>query len=129
VDLRTSFRVGLVQSEDWETTRKQVIDPINSEIHRHLPTYVRERNLDEILSVYALDTGTGLTWDGASPMYPGREEEMLRWGPATGSETMRERYQHLLDLFPTVDKAELRIHRIHWEALDAEVTRPTCGSS
>ena len=30
---------------------------------------------------------------------------------------MRERYQHLLDLFPTVDKAELRIHRIHWEAL------------
>jgi hypothetical protein len=111
---------GLVQSEDWETTRKQVIDPINSEIHRHLPTYVRERNLDEILSVYAVDTGTGLTWDGASPMYPGREEEMLRWGPATGSETMRERYQHLLDLFPTVDKAELRIHRIHWEALDAE---------
>ena len=111
---------GLVRCEDWETTRKRVIDPINSEFHRHLPTYIRERNLEEILSLYAVDTGTGLSWDGASLIYPGREEEMLRWGSATGSETMRERYRHLLDLFPTVDKAELRIHRIHWEALDAE---------
>jgi hypothetical protein len=69
---------GLVQSEDWETTRKQVIDPINSEIHRHLPTYVRERNLDEILSVYAVDTGrTHVGWCEPDVPRPGRRDVAL----------------------------------------------------
>ncbi len=109
-----------VRADAWEQSRKTVIDPVNSEFHRHLPTYVRGRDLDEILSLYGVDTGTGLSWDDPSPIYPGREEEMLRWGSAKGSETTRERYQRLLDLFPTVDKAELRIHRIHWEEEDSD---------
>jgi hypothetical protein len=111
---------ALARGDAWEATRKAVIDPINTEFHRHLPTYIRQRDLEQILSLYAVDSGTGLLWDGASPLYPGREEEMIRWGPANGPEPIRERYQRLLDLFPTVDKAELRIHRIHWEQPDTQ---------
>jgi FG-GAP-like repeat len=106
------------RGDEWETTRKTVIDPINSEFHRHLPQYVKARDLEQIVSLYAVETGTGLSWDGARPVYTQQEEEMLRWGPASGAERIRDRYQHLLDLFPTVDKAELRIHRILFEQED-----------
>ena len=110
-----------LRADDWETARKTVIDPINSEIHRHLPQYVKARDLAQILSLYTNDTGSGIRWDGVQePVYVEQEEGMVRWRPTSGVEKMRDRYQALLDLFPTVDKAELRIHRIHWEAADAD---------
>ena len=88
-------------------TRKTVIDPLNSELHRHLPTFVRQRDLDGILGLYAVDTGGGLTWSGAQPVYPEHEERMLRWSGSAGPEPIRERWQHLLALLPTIEKAEL----------------------
>lgn len=108
------------RADRWETTRLTVIDPINSEFHRHLPTYVRDRNLDQILSLYATGDGGGLGWAGPRRIYLGQEEEMLRWQGPTGAESIRDRYQRLLELFPTIEKAELRIHRIHWQAPDAQ---------
>ena len=69
---------GPCLATSWEVTRKTVIDPLNSELHRHLPTFVRQRDLDGILGLYAVDTGGGLTWSGAQPVYPEHEERMLR---------------------------------------------------
>ena len=117
IALATSTRV---RADPWETTRKTVIDPINSEFHRHLPQYIKARDLPQILSLYATEGGSGLLWDGARPVYAQQEEEMLRWGPPGGAERIRDRYQRLLDLFPTVDKAELRIHRIYFEQEDKQ---------
>ncbi len=103
----------------WETVRRGVIDPLNTAIHRHLPQAIKARNLDGILENYATDVGTGLGWDGATPVYTQAEEETLRWqGPST-SESIAERYRRLLDLFRTVDKAEVRIDRVAWTAADA----------
>jgi FG-GAP-like repeat len=123
--LALAFVIALAASttargDEWETTRETVIDPINSEFHRHLPNYLKARELEEILSLYATDSGTGLLWEGVRPIYTQKEEETLRWGARTGTERLRDRYQHILDLFSTVDKAELRIWRIHWEQADAE---------
>ena len=39
---------------------------------------------------------------------------------STGRESIRDRYRRILDLFPTVDKAELRIDRVYWDAADAD---------
>ena len=105
-------------ADPWETARKTIIDPINSEFHRHLPQYIKARDLAQIVSLYATESGSGLSWDGARPVYTQQEEEMLRWGGASGAERIGDRYQRLLDLFPTVDKAELRIHRIYFEGED-----------
>jgi hypothetical protein len=103
---------------DWETTRKTVIDPLNTALHRHLPSAVKSRDLAAIVAMYATETGGGLGWDGARTVYPGRDEETLRWeGPAV-SEPIRDRYRRLLDLLTIVDKAELRIDRIDWDAPD-----------
>src|SRR5215472_10577959 len=74
---------------DWETTRKAVIDPLNSALHRHLPTFLKNRDLEAVLALYTTDVGTGLTWDGAHTVYTGREEEMWRWAGPTGSESIR----------------------------------------
>src|ERR1700720_2916112 len=100
---------------DWETTRKNGIDPLNTGGDRHLPSAVKNRDLAAIVAMYATDTGGGLGWDGARGVYPGRGEKMRRWeGPAV-SEPIRDRYRRLLDLLTTVDKAELRIDRIDWD--------------
>lgn len=85
------------RADRWETTRLSVIDPVNSEFHRHLPTYVKARDLGQILSLYATNEGGGLEWEAPQPIYPGREEEMLRWQGPTGAEAIRDRYQRLLD--------------------------------
>jgi hypothetical protein len=105
---------------DWETTRKTVIDPLNSALHRHLPSYLKARDLDAVVGVYATATGGGLGWDAARPAYPDREEETLRWDGPPVVEPIRERYRHLLALFAAVDKAEVRIDRIGWREPDAD---------
>jgi hypothetical protein len=99
---------------DWETTRRTVIDPLNSELHRHLPSFLKARDLDALVALYATDTGTGLAWGAPRQAYPGREEETLRWEGPRGTEAIRERYRRLLALFPAIDKAELRIDTVRW---------------
>jgi hypothetical protein len=80
--------------------------------------YLKARNLDALLELYATDAGTGPSWDTARPVYPDREEQMLRWdGPAV-TEPIRQRYQHLLDLLAVIDRAELRIRRVDWRHPD-----------
>ena len=108
------------RADRWEETRRTLIDPLNSTLHRHLPSDLKQRNLDAVLDVYATAVGTGLTWEGATRIYPAFEEETLRWGAAHGEESIRSRYEKLLALFPRIDKAEVRIHRVDWRHPDAE---------
>ena len=105
---------------DWETTRRTVIDPLNTELHRHLPAYVKSRDLDAILELYATATGSGLTWDRGHAVYPEHEEATHRWEGNRGPELIRARYEHLLALFATIEKAELRIDRVAWRTADAD---------
>jgi len=102
----------------WEYTRKNVIDPINTALHRHLPRAIQARDLDAVLEFYATDTGTGLRWEDAKEVYPGREEEMLRSEPPGGPEPIRERYGKLLELLVAVERAEGRVHRVYWTEAD-----------
>ena len=51
----------------WETTRKGVIDPLNGAFHRHLPTYLRTRDLPALLGLYATDTRGGIRWGAPQP--------------------------------------------------------------
>ncbi len=105
-----------VASADWETTRRTVIDPLNSALHRHLPSFLKARDLDALLGIYATDTGTGVSWDHPVAVYGEQEEETLEWRETAGSETIRERYARLLGLFADIERAELRIDRVAWTA-------------
>jgi hypothetical protein len=129
----TSWRVGVsllalltlapaasARRNDWESTRKHIIDPLNTALHRHLPSYVKSRDLDAVVALYATDTGTGFGWDGAERVYAEAEEETLRWGTSRGPEPIRERYRRLFNLLPAIDKAELRIDRVAWRAADGD---------
>ncbi len=105
---------------DWETTRRTVIDPLNTELHRHLPAYVKSRDLDAILGLYATSTGGGLIFDRGHAVHAEREERTRRWDGNRGPEPIRTRYERLLALFATIEKAELRIDRVAWRAADSD---------
>ncbi len=107
------------QTERWEVTRKTVIDPLNGELHRHLPTFIRQRDLDAVVGLYVTEQGGGLAWDGSHEVYPGREEHVVRWDGGGGREPIRERWRRLFALLPTIEKAELRIGRVGWRDRDA----------
>src|SRR5206468_9892356 len=116
-----AIAVGSAASDaSCETTRKTVVGPLNSELHRHLPSFLKAPDLDTILALYATPVGTGLTWAGAHAVYAGRDEETTRWEGAGGSEPIRDRYQRLFDLFPTIDRAEVRINRVSWSQPDRD---------
>jgi hypothetical protein len=103
----------------WEDARARDIEPINSMLHKHFPRHVEARNLDGILSVYATANGSGLAW--TTPVVvsgPTFAERRLRWVGPEGEEPLRQRYSALLSWFPTVEDAELRIHRVHWSDRD-----------
>jgi hypothetical protein len=104
---------------DWETTRRETIDPLNTELHRHLPGFVKRGDLDGVVGLYATATGGGLRWDERRTIYPGRDEETTRWEGQGGSEAIRDRWAALLALFASVDKAEFRIDRVDWRAADS----------
>jgi hypothetical protein len=102
----------------WEETRQTVIEPINSALHRHLPKDVREKRLDAVLHAYATEVGAGIPWGAPEADPVGGREERLHWRGASAPEAIRDRYTALFALFPTIERAELRIHRIHWEQRD-----------
>src|SRR5262249_1887133 len=100
----------------WEPTRKPVIDPLNTALHRQLPRGVKQRDLEAVLAVYAVEVGTGLQWGNAQPIGAAADDdEILRWGGASGNETIRSRYQHIFELFQPVESAELGIDWIDWD--------------
>jgi FG-GAP-like repeat len=109
-----TLSVGVSGAGTWEETRKGVIDPLNGTLHRRLPSLVKARDLEALLGLYVVETGSGLTWDGARRVYTASEEETLHWDGPAGSESIRERYRHLLDLFAQVERAELRIDQVDW---------------
>jgi VCBS repeat protein len=98
----------------WDTTRKTVVEPLNSALHRTLPRSIRQRDMTAILALYATETGTGLPWENSEPIASG-DEEVLRWHGPPASETIRSRYEHLLSLFENVESAELRIDTLDWD--------------
>jgi hypothetical protein len=102
-------------ADKWETTRKSQIDPLNSMLHDHWPAEIKSRNLDVLLRLYAVDEGTGISWDAPRSVAPSGAESTLHWDK-TGTESIRERYQRLLDLFGEVDYAQLRIERVDWRS-------------
>lgn len=100
--------------EQWEGTRKTEIDPINSAIHRHLPGDIKSGDVGTILRNYDLENGEGLVWSSPVDVSGDFTERRLRW-EKTGTESIRDRYTELTRRFAEIDKAEVRIHRIHWD--------------
>jgi hypothetical protein len=102
----------------WEVTRANVIEPINAEFHRHLPTYLKNQDLEALQALYTTETGTGLGWDDGHAAHPGRRESTLTWEGPSRREPIRERWRRLLAMLPSIDRAELRIDRIAWRERD-----------
>src|SRR5215468_8613421 len=103
----------------WDEVRQTVIEPINGTVHRHLPRDIKAKDLDAVLAVYAVDTGSGLTWSAPTDVSEGFTEQRLRWTGPRGTEALRERYTALFANFDTIERAEVRIHRVYWEQRDA----------
>jgi len=101
-------------ADSWDSVRKELIDPLNSLLHSHWPTELKRRNLDVLTRLYATRTGTGLAWDEVQSVSPLAAERTLRWGGPGGEEPIRERYRRLLELFPEIDRVELRVGRVDW---------------
>jgi hypothetical protein len=123
--LLTLLTPALCLSDDWDATRKKLIDPLNSMLHKHVPAMIEARDLDALVRMYATRTGTGLTWDQVEPDDVGDAEPTLRWRGRGGEEAIRERYRTLLELFTTIDSAELRIGRVYWRDPGPEGYRAT----
>jgi hypothetical protein len=102
----------------WDETRRNTIEPINTAVHRHLPRDIKAKDLDAVLAVYATETGSGLTWNGPAAVGDGFAERRARWTGPSGAEPLRARYEHLFATFATIERAEVRIHRVHWDARD-----------
>jgi hypothetical protein len=103
----------LASAEQWEVTRKRLIDPLNSMLHEHWPTEITSRNLDVLLRLYAVDEGTGISWDAPQSVSLPGAESTLQW-QNRGTESIRERYQRLMDLFREIELTQLRIERVDW---------------
>jgi hypothetical protein len=103
----------------WDEARRTVIEPINSTLHRHLGRDIKAKDLDAVLATYAVETGGGLTWSDPVDMSQGFAERRLRWTGPTGPEPIRTRWERVFATFAAIERAEVRIHRVHWEARDA----------
>src|SRR5262245_3285486 len=120
--LLATFRGTAAAVDRWETTRATVIDPLNSAIHRRLPSLTKAHDLEGVLGLYTTPVGDGLRWEDPQVVYPGRGETMLRWTVTRGDEPIRDRYRHLFEIFPHIDRAELRLERVDWRhAADAGI--------
>ena len=80
----------LFAGRNWEQTRRTVIDPINTSLHRHLAKDVTAKDLDRVLGAYA----------------------------PQAREAARERYARLFDTFGEIDRTDYRIHRVRWREPD-----------
>lgn len=104
---------------NWEGTRQAVVEPVNATMHRHLPRDIKTKDLAAVTAVYATDTGSGLTWDAEGPVNDGFVEQRTRWTGRSGSESIRDRYAQLFARFDSIEKADLRIHRVYWDQRSA----------
>ena len=109
----------LLQGRHWDEARQTVIEPINTTVHRHLPSDLKARDLDAVVAAYGTDTAGGLAWNTPQDVSGTFTEQRLRWVGPAADEPVRERYQKILDQFATIDKAEVRIKRVWWDQRDA----------
>ncbi len=109
----------MLAGRHWDEARQNEIEPINSSLHRHLPRDIKAKDLDAVLAAYATDTGTGLPWNEPVDVSAGFDERRVRWIGPPADEAIRVRYQALFASFDTIERAELRIHRVHWDAREA----------
>ena len=42
-----------VLADSWESTRKNIVDPLNAALHSHWPSELENRNLDVLVRLYA----------------------------------------------------------------------------
>jgi len=108
------FRAAPANADAWESIRKRLIEPLNSQLHQHWPDELEARNLDVLLRLYATKTGTGLTWANPQRVFAEGSEETVVWRGASGEESIRGRYSRLLELFADIRHAEQRIGRVDW---------------
>jgi hypothetical protein len=105
--------------QHWDEVRQTVIEPINSSIHRHLPRDIKAKDMDAVLATYTVETGGGLTWSEPADISQGFAEQRLRWNGPSGPEALRVRYERLFATFATIERAEVRIHRVYWDQHEA----------
>lgn len=107
----------------WEHARKTEIDPINGALHRHLAADIQGKDRADIRKLYVAERGSGIRW-GQSETVPGDGLETRRRWTETGEESIDARIDALLAQFDSIDKAEVRIHRVHWRAEDPDLGYP-----
>ena len=103
----------------WDEVRQSTVEPINSAVHRHLPRDIKAKDLDAVLAIYVVDSGSGLTWNEPADVSQGFAEQRLRWTGPGGDEALRTRYEQLFATFDTIERAEVRIHRVYWDQREA----------
>lgn len=101
--------------QHWDEVRQTVIEPINTSVHRHLPREIKAKNMDAVLAMYTVESGSGLTWSEPTDVSQDFAEQRLRWSGASGEEPLRARYEKLFGTFEVIERAELRIHRVYWD--------------
>jgi len=102
--------------DEWDRVREEQIEPLNSMLHGYWPGLIRDRNLEALTRLYATETGTGLTWEGAELVATEADERTLRWQGPRGEEPIRQRYARLLEHFAAFERVELRIDRVDWDS-------------
>ncbi len=113
----------VARGDRWDDVRRRTIEPINSTFHRHLPRDLKARDLDALVGLYAADQVEDLDWEGGDRFGGESFEQSLRWRDRETETPVRAHYARILDLFPTIEKAELRILRVYWETPEPEGVR------
>lgn len=108
-----TWPLAVFSADAWEAVRKTQIDPLNSMLHDHWPRELREGDLDVLMRLYAIKEGTGIIWADPEPVSAPGTEVTLRWNQL-GKESIRERYQRLLNLFEKIEYVQQRVERVDW---------------
>ncbi len=109
-----AFFAGSARGATWDDARKRLVDPLNSALHRHWPAELKAGNIDTLLRFYAVEEGTGITWEHPRSVAQAEGETTTEWAGPPGTETIRARYEALLSHFSEIERAELRLGRLDW---------------
>ena len=101
--------------ERWEASRRDVVEPLNATFHKHLPRHVAAHDLEALVALHASPELLDQAWDGGEVVAPELDERVVRWRAAPSARSVRAHWEHVLALFPEVERAELRILRVHWD--------------
>jgi hypothetical protein len=106
----------LFAGRHWEEARTGTIEPINRTLHMQLPRSIAARDLDSVMAFYSPDAaGTGVSWNDPVEISQDFNEKRIRWTGPEAAESIDARYRQLFEVFDYVEKADLRVHRVHWD--------------